>query len=233
MSVNSEKSFDVRKEGIGIRDDDGNVILYLCSGTGDPVGTPAPVNTWYFRIDTQILYYKFGVSDTNWRQARAADFTYDPSTANGIVDVSIQNAITSLANRHYGKDAVDNSTEFNDSTTGSAFKIYDQINFNVTDLDEVNKYRMNTSFSYGHNSASNDIRVQLVLDLGTPNEFIFPEIREEAKDAGADQRYGRSILGYSQNLTEGSHTLTLQYRPATASRVSRMYNSVLEVWRVK
>ena len=37
-------------------DDDGNVLYYLTTGSGDPAGSSAPQNTWYFRSDTHTLY---------------------------------------------------------------------------------------------------------------------------------------------------------------------------------
>jgi hypothetical protein len=126
----------------------------------------------------------------------------------------------------YGKDFNSQIKEVDESTTGGTFAVYDTLNFNVTSQEAANKYRFNADFLYGHNSASNDIRVRIMVDGVT-----IKEMRTEVKDPGTDQRVPGSLLSYLENMTVGPHTLTLEYRPATASRQSRMYQSTLEVWR--
>jgi len=80
LSINSEKAFDVDQDGVAVRDANGLILFYLTTGTGDPTGSPAPQNTWYFRQDTRIIYYKFGVGNDDWRQLRAEDiYATDPS----------------------------------------------------------------------------------------------------------------------------------------------------------
>jgi hypothetical protein len=93
MAVNSDLSFDIGKNGLGIRDDDDNIIGYITTLSGDPTGSPAPQNTWVLRSDTQTLYYKFGVGDNDWRQIRAEDITFDDS---GLV-ISAGNLQTAVA----------------------------------------------------------------------------------------------------------------------------------------
>lgn len=115
----------------------------------------------------------------------------------------------------------------NETTTGNSWAVYDALDFTVTD-SAVNEFRVSVDFFWGHNSAANDIRVQFLLD----GNLIGNEMRVEPKDAGSDQRYQNNILDYLTNLSLGVHTLTLRYRPATNNKLSRMYYSIIEAWRV-
>lgn len=112
--------------------------------------------------------------------------------------------------------------------TGGSFQTYATLNFAVSGPDTVNKFRMNCSFSWGHNSASNDARFRVLVD-GVP---LPEELRIEPKDPGTDQRIPAEILDYLDNLSIGNHSIALQARPATASRITRIYKAVIEVWRV-
>jgi hypothetical protein len=226
MAIDITEASKVDERGIALTDNDDNVILYLTSGTGDPTGSSAPSNTWYFRQDTQTLWYKFGATDADWRQVRAQDITYDPATTD-LTAIQLQAAIEQLANRHYGKDFNNQSKEASETTTGGTFAIYDTLNFTVSSQQSTNRYRLNADFRWGHNSGSNDIIIDVQVDGVT-----IRELRIEAKDTGTDQRYQNNILIYVDDLSAGAHTFSLRYRPATANRVSRMYSSELEVWRV-
>lgn len=113
--------------------------------------------------------------------------------------------------------------------SGNIFQTYETITFEVTSATPVNEYRFFANYTYSHNSASNDIRIGIVLDGGS----IVKEIRLETKDAGTDQRVDGSILFYFENLSIGTHTVDLVCRPASASRVSKMYEADLEVWRCR
>lgn len=98
MAINVDRAFDVNANGIGYRDDDGNVLFYVVTGTGDPSGSPAPVNTWYFRQDGQLIYYKFGSGNNDWRQIRAQDIDFNNTVAQIQNNPeNVQEAITELA----------------------------------------------------------------------------------------------------------------------------------------
>jgi hypothetical protein len=142
---------------------------------------------------------------------------------------TIRGGIEELANRHFGKDFASDTKEASETTSGSAFNLYHQINFNVNDTSGVNKYKVEFNYFWGHNSASNDIIVQHLLD-NTTNLW---EMIKEPKDSGTDQRIDGTFIAYVDNLSQGSHSLELYYRPSTASRVSRMYRSTISVWRVE
>lgn len=135
---------------------------------------------------------------------------------------------TSVDSAVFGRDYASQIKVASETTTGASFVTYDTLNFNVANNTGPNTYRLNADFLWSHNSASNDIRVRVLLDGIQLGE----EMQVEAKDPNADQQIQNNLLFYSDNLSPGAHTLELQYRPAAASRVSRMYRSVLEAWRV-
>ena len=126
----------------------------------------------------------------------------------------------------FGADFAYKQKVASETTSGSIFTVYDTLTFNVSSSGS-NAYRVNADFVWGHNSASNDIRVQLIIDGQAERE-----LRIEPKDPGTDQRYQNNILIYLENLSVGNHTVELAYRPSSASRISRMYSSVIESWRV-
>ena len=90
-----------------------------------------------------------------------------------------------------------------------------------------NKYRINADFVWGHNSVVDDIFVRLSY-----NDSTLKELRIEPKDAGADQRFQNNILYIVDNVPVGDFQVDLQYRPANSAQTSRMYSSIMEVWRV-
>lgn len=128
----------------------------------------------------------------------------------------------------FGLDSDESTRTTSLAVTGSSFTTYDTLNFTTTETSGTNKYRIACDFLWSHNSAANDIRVQLIIDANPPIE-----IRMEPKDANNDQRISSSLIAYVSNLSAGAHTATLQFRPATASRVSTLYRSVIEVWRTE
>lgn len=72
--INVDKAHELDENGVAIADDSGNILFYLTSGSGVPSGS-APINSWYFDKDSQLMYYKYGALNTDWRQLRAADIT--------------------------------------------------------------------------------------------------------------------------------------------------------------
>ena len=157
----------------------------------------------------------------------AADVPVDTSNID-LTSPKLQGAVEELANRHFGKDAVNSSVQINDSKSGNSWKLYADLVSNVSDTSGTNTYRINCDFLWGHDRASNDIRVRARVDGSTEKE-----IRIEPKDQGTDQRIQNNLLFYLSNLSAGNHTIELQYRPASSSRTSRMYRADLEAWRTK
>lgn len=228
MDIN--RAFEVLN-GLDISPSEGVDGPFYTGGPMSPVGLNLPTRTFYVQNDPSNkvkVWLKFGAGVNDWRELSAEDIPFNPANAENITATNLQDLGEQLANRPFGKDFAESTAEFNDSTTGGSFKIFDIFNFNVSDTSGVNKYRVESNFFWGHNSASNDIRVQLLVD----GNLVY-EMRKEPKDPGGDQRIDGLIKGYVQNLSQGSHSITLQYRPATASRVSSMYRSCTEVWRVE
>jgi len=204
---------------------------FYTGGASSPVGLDLPTRTIYVQTNPSskvIIWQKFSTGINDWRQLSAQDIPFDATNAQNVTDTDMQSLGETLSNRNFGKDFDASLKTADETTTGSSFTVYSSLTFDVTAESTPNIYRINANFVWGHNSASNDIRVQLLLDGVQVGE----ELRQEPKDAGADQRYYSNILGPGLNLTAGSHTIDLQYRPATASRVSRMFQASLEVWRV-
>lgn len=65
MSINVEEARRVEEFGLAWTDNDGNVLFYITTGVGSPVGTPAPVPTLYVDENANI-WRKFGNLDTDW-----------------------------------------------------------------------------------------------------------------------------------------------------------------------
>jgi hypothetical protein len=226
--VDKSKAFEI-SEGLILNDTNGNELAFITSGLTPPVGLNLPQDTLYFQTSANGLLYwiKFGTGVNDWRLLSAQDIPFDPSLVD-LTSTETQSAIEELANRHYGKDFAEQIKEASETVSGGAFVTYDTLTFNVSDTSGVNKYRLAFNYLWGHNSASNDIRVEHRLD----GVNIF-EMRKEPKDPGTDQRIDGSFVSYVENLSQGTHSISLAYRPATANRTSRMYRSNLEVWRVE
>lgn len=120
------------------------------------------------------------------------------------------------------------STPAGQQFTGTTFNPYDNDTFAVSGPDTTNKYRISCQFICNHNSASNDFRARLLVD----GQQVGEERRVEPKDAGADQRPDYEFKWYLNDLSIGNHTYAVEFRPATGSRITRVYQSITEIWRV-
>lgn len=66
MSIDSTEAYGFEKYGVSLKDEDGNVILYITGGNGSPVGTPSPLNTKYYQIENSQMWKKYGANDEDW-----------------------------------------------------------------------------------------------------------------------------------------------------------------------
>jgi hypothetical protein len=64
MVFDPSKAFET-ENGVILNDGTG-----FFSGSGSPVGTPAPIHTRYYDNATGIAWYKYGVGDNDWRKAQ-------------------------------------------------------------------------------------------------------------------------------------------------------------------
>lgn len=72
MPILPDDSFDIRESGVAIKDDDGNTLLYLTAGTGNPTGQQAPVPTLFVNELAEV-WKKFGPTVNDWRLIDAGD----------------------------------------------------------------------------------------------------------------------------------------------------------------
>ena len=77
MSISVETAHEVIGDGIVFTDPNTKQrVLYLTQGSASPMGSPAPINTWYFRTGANhTLWYKYGSGDNDWRQVHASEIT--------------------------------------------------------------------------------------------------------------------------------------------------------------
>lgn len=141
----------------------------------------------------------------------------------GTGDVTIVNK-----SGNYGQDYArkTRTTAGGTNISGGSFQEYDSLTFTVTD-NEPNEFHVLCDFIWGHNSASNDIRGRLLLD----GSQVGLEYRVEPKDPNTDQRKRGRIEFDVTNLSQGTHTLSIEFRPSSASRVSRLYETRLQAMR--
>jgi len=225
-----DKAFEITN-GVVTNPDTNTEGPFYTGGPSDPTGLDLPERTFYLQNSAGgvVIWRKFGAGVNDWRQLSAEDIPYDPSNTLGYSQTEVQAIIEALGNNPWGKDFNVEEKTASETTTGSSFTTYSVLNFTVTDTSVVNKYRVNADFLWGHNSGSNDIRIRMLFDGVQLGE----ELRIEPKDSGRDQRLQNNILEFPTNLTSGNHSVSLQYRPSSTSRVSRMYRSKIEVWRVE
>lgn len=229
---NKDRADEIQEGLIINQDDNGDLVEgpFYTGGPTSPIGLDLPTNTFYIQNEAAgiSIWKKFGAGSANWRKYSAQDIPFDPSNTD-ITGTDVQEAIESQANRHFGKDFAQKSKVGGEQTSGFQFSTYDTLTFNVSDLSGVNKYRFGFNYFYGHNSATNDIRIEHRLD----GLVIEEELRVEPKDTGTDQRIPGVFVAYASNLSPGTHSISIAYRPASASRTSRMFRSNLEIWRVE
>ena len=231
MDIN--KAFEA-ENGFIVNTGDGNGP-FITGGIASPVGLDLDTRTIYIQTNASskiLIWQKFGAGVNDWRQLSAEDILFDVSSLTsdspdltGLTET--QETVEALANRHFGKDFAQETRTDSQAVTGSTFTVRDTVNFTATG-GGTNTYRVHAYWTYAHNSASNDARFQIFVDGGQVGQ----EVREEPKDAGSDQRFGRTAVFYVSNLSDGAHTFDLRFRPSTASRVTTVQYSVLEVWRV-
>jgi len=149
-------------------------------------------------------------------------------TASDSILVAIGKLQTQLNSVVFGRDADSTTRIATVTVTGNSFVTYDELPFTVTESTGTNTYRLNADFFWSHGSTANDILVRVLLD-----GVEVKELRIEPKDSREDQRIQNNLLHYAENLSVGNHTFTLQLRPERSNRESRVYESVIEVWRTK
>lgn len=226
--IDESRAFDADNGVIVTQENSETTGPFYTGGPDSPVGMDLSVNTFYLQTTGAgvLIFRKFGPGANDWRQLSAEDIPFD-NTGTDIVATTVQNAITEQASKGFGKDYSFSIRTTQLDVSGGAFQTYLTHNFNVSDDSGVNEYRANFNFHWNHKSTANDIRVQYVLDGG-----VISEMRIEPKDSGDNQRIPGTYIDILSNLSQGAHTLEIQFRPATASRVSGMFRATIDTWRV-
>lgn len=81
MAIDAEEAFGIEPFGLVLKDENSDTVGYFTVAVGDPTGTPAPINTWVFAQDTQVIWYKFGAGDNDWKAIRFINVSTGPSDA--------------------------------------------------------------------------------------------------------------------------------------------------------
>lgn len=97
----------------------------------------------------------------------------------------------------------------------------------ITGVIPAGSYRISWFYNWGYSSTGNDFMGRVQLDGTTIFEHI-----QEPKDSNTDQRHVVSGF-YVANISNASHTITLQYRPQSGGQEARLYNPRLEIFRIQ
>jgi len=122
-------------------------------------------------------------------------------------------------------------------------------------------YRINWSFQWNHNAQNSDFEGTVILDSGSPTDYL-AVYKQEPKDSGAAPQFvdipantivydGLDGVGPGQNyvtsgtaqrfeysgyavkpLTAGVHDVTINFRSDELGDESSVWNARLELWRV-
>jgi hypothetical protein len=230
MSINIDGSFEAGESGIAIVDFDGNVKAYFCSGTGAPVGSPAPVNTWFFATDTNLLYYKFASGDNDWRQIRADDIAFDVSALSlkspDLVGLTqTYEVVAALSQRVFGKEY--GYTGFNPTFQTTSADFVPALTVSRTLPIGINhQIRVGWSY-YSSNSAANTSNETQIAANGS--QLVLNPV------SGGVENFFSNFREFTFAGTVGNGgvlTMTLDLRRTAGNGNARVRQSSLEIWRV-
>lgn len=94
--VNVDDAYEIGESGLAVTDNDGNVLFYLASGSGSPVGSAAPDATVYIRSSDNTIWRKVGPAASDWRQLSAEDILAQDTSQDPVVQSNIQDLLTQL-----------------------------------------------------------------------------------------------------------------------------------------
>lgn len=113
---------------------------FYTGGTASPVGLDLPTGTFYLQTTGSgvLIFRKFGVNATDWRQLSAQDIPFDVST---LIDNSpdltgltqVQETIGALARRDFGKLYASASQDPNVTSTGTVVEAVSTAGVNVAE----------------------------------------------------------------------------------------------------
>lgn len=225
--IDVSKAFEVNEEGFAVTNSDGDTLFYIATGTGAPTGNAAPVNTFYFDQSTQLIYYKFGAGNNDWRQLRAQDVAFNVSSLlsnspdlTGLAQTFA--VVSALANRNFGKGFGVAFTAGNFQTTSGSFQTIQTVTPGTfTNGDYI-------AISYGRYLKTlppGQIETRFLLNGST--EFSQDEISLDDDDFF----FGHTSIAYLPGLTT-SPTINFQFRKSDGRGNIQAENRLLLLWRV-
>lgn len=208
--IGVEDAFETENKGFVITDPStGSRLFYFTTFDGNPTGQSAPVNTWVFSRTTQLIYYKFGAGNNDWRQIRAQDIAFDVSslTANSQDLVGLTQTfqvISALANRHFGKHFQTTISTGTFTTTSAAFQTIGTL---VTPSLPSGTYLIISNAKYQKSLVSSRCETRILLNGSTSLALSHTPLPDD------DFYYH----GISMDITtlSGVNTFDLQFRKSS------------------
>lgn len=222
MAFNFDKAFEVDEDGYSITDNDGNVLAYLCAGSGDPSGSSAPINTWYFRTDNNLQYYKFGAGDNDWRQLRANDIAFDVSSLtadspdlSGLIQ--LQQVVSALANRNFGKEVLYDEV----STFETALSNFQSV-LVFSSIKPAGTYRIAWSFTTTNSKSNTTNITQAIFN----NVQVYQRVQIGSTI--------NSVGGFKGDLVHpgGALNYSIETRVSAGNGLAQLSEIRAELWRV-
>lgn len=118
-----------------------------------------------------------------------------------------------------------------DSNSSSNFETYTSMV--VTQCEANKKYRIGTFTVWAMSTTSQDFEADITAQQEGGSEQVVGSLRQEAKDAGTDQKISSSGFFYYTPTVSGDITLRLKYRPESGGGTAYMWYGGLEWWRVE
>lgn len=114
------------------------------------------------------------------------------------------------------------------TTTSSTYQT--KVTLNTPWLN-AGTYRITMVYQWYYTNSTTDFVGRVVLDEGTPDENQIITHLQEPKDAGTDQRNTVDFFR-EKVLTEGKHTLKLQWKSGNGSATAGIRRARLEIYEV-
>lgn len=243
MAINPSDAFEVTDDGVAFNDQDGNQSLYLTTGTADPTGSVAPINTWYVRNSgsAQLLYYKFGAGNSDWRQIRADDIAFDVTGLTGNSPdltglTQAKEVIDALSNRNFGKHYSSGGNDLNTTSTGTVVEAASTVAMSVGASGTVTM-KGQWSFRMVNSKSNTDGQVQVLWrSTEQPGGLALDQQSSSGTTySGLGAGLGEQTVGFGEFSFTGPQNNIELYATIlrTGGNGAARVNSVrMELWRI-
>jgi hypothetical protein len=236
MAIDANDAWGLEEKGLAFIDDDGNIEGYLAVNSGDPTGIAAPINTWVF-AQNQLLYYKFGSGDNDWRQIRANDIAFDPigSTLISVTtDAAIKELSTNLNILSYVDKIIDTVGLLSNSSTPFTY-----LTLNAT-VPVDGDYKVNWNYLWSLNTGSQDFIADLRVNGTTlwhhqqePKDaagsgVVLPTTTGGTQNSGTNQRHPAKISEIV-NLNAGANSIDIQFYSSNNNNRASIYKGLISI----